>query len=146
MSLGGYDPDGEAFGAAKHPAWSIPKSDLAKRALAACGRKYFHGHTKHDSEFERFDAHEQRALGANDDSYLYRKWIENGIQWAETTNVKGIEIAFPTVLLFLDNNERRIDWIARNKKRLLEERKNSVPTIGVSKVSDDWYTRQLDND
>lgn len=143
MGIGYYDPDGSNF-QGKRPAWATPKTQLAKDALAACGRKYFHGNTKHDSEYERFNVQETRAMGANNECYLYKKWIESCVEWAKSKNIQGLAITFPALLNLLENDERRNDWHAQNRTRLIEERKNNIPTEGIAKVSNEWFSKQFE--
>jgi hypothetical protein len=131
-SVGIYDPDEEFDVAPVRPAWSIPKTPLEIEALRVCGRKYFLGKTKHDSEYAKFREHEDKALGSTDESYLYKKWIQNEIDWAAGINARQIKISFSLLLRMFDNAEKRTDWITRNRKRLLEERKTMLPDIDFS--------------
>lgn len=129
MPVGYYDPDWSSGGGQKRPSWATPKTKLAQDALAICGRKYFHGQTKHLSEFSDWDKIEQRTMGADEDSFLYKMWVMSCMEWAKKMNIKGIVITFGTVLKMINNDENKIDFIAKNKERLLKERKQSVPNF-----------------
>ena len=127
MSLGSYDPDWANGGGSGRPGWATPKTDLARRALAACGRKYFKGQTKHNSEFAEWDLEEQRALGATPESYIHKAWLMNLIEWAERSNTTQITIKFGSLRHAIQNQERMIDWKASNREKVLSERgKNLV--------------------
>lgn len=126
MSLGHYDPDWEEMGKPKRPGWATPKTELAIMALSACGRKYFRGQTKHTSEFAVWDAEEEKAFGATDESYLHKAWIINCIEWARKQNGKEIVIKFEALLHLIQNRDKMIDWKAKNRNQVLSERGQAV--------------------
>ena len=119
-SISLYDPDEETTPV--RPAWQTPKTPLEKRALAACRRKYFQGTTKHTSDYAKFSMLEEWALGATEDAYLQKRWLEFCIEWAEKKNAMGGFISFSALLNFMGNHDAREDWITKNRTRVLEER------------------------
>lgn len=130
MPIGSYDPDYDGGGVG-HPPWQTPKTELAREALSACGRKYFRGTSKASSDFRIWDRLEDRASGASDESYLFRCWIEHCIKWAKSKNVAKTIIPFcyrldpynPGGFLgMLQSAEHSNDWIAKNRLRLLDKR------------------------
>lgn len=134
MSLSSFDPDTEFDTAAKRPAWSQPKTPLSEKALAACGRKYFLGQRKSNSDFALWNPIEERALGADDESWLYRKYVEFWIEWAKGKNGRGIVISFLQLIRIIQNKEREVQWLSENRKKVLEDRKNTLPEIDLTKL------------
>ena len=121
-SLGSFDPDYETI--PKRPAWQTPKTPLEQRALASCHRKYFKGTTKHTSDWADFHALEDMTIGAGEEDYLVKRWLENCIEWAEKKNATGFVISFSALLHLMQNIDNRNDWITKNRTRVLEERAN----------------------
>jgi hypothetical protein len=126
MSPVGYmDPDWEQ-GGQKRPAWAKPKTELAKEALAISGRQYFRGQTKHDSEFALWDAQEQMAIGATDDSYLHLMWIRHNMELGQKKRADLIPVSFQWLLRKICDHEAMVDWKAKNRSRVLDERGKAV--------------------
>lgn len=123
MSVKSYDPDDDDvnYSRKKKPASWQGKTKLQKALLEACGRTSNYFSSK--QEKQAFVKHEEYALGERTDSYLYRKWIEYNIEKAKIFNKKIVTRTVSNVIRAIDNEEIRIDWIARNRKRLLKERK-----------------------
>jgi hypothetical protein len=134
MGIGSYDPDEEFVIGGKRPSWSIPKSDLAKQGLMACGKKFFAGQRKVGSEFEEWDRLEQKAIGATEESYLFKRWIQFCIDWAIKKNARQIDVRFASLMHFIEDNDKRIDTTARMRKQWLEERRNSIPDMDFKKI------------
>ena len=131
-SLYNYDPDDEAP-VTKRPACTIPHSHLGEKALASCRRKYFKGQSKQTSyDYQQWNRIEQKAIGATEDSYLYKRWIENCIAWAVGMNAKTNIISFEKLLHLIENDEKRIDTTTRMRRQWLEERR-IVPGIDFKK-------------
>lgn len=132
MSLGSYDPDEEHSTATKRPAWQNPATPLAERALNSCRRKYFRGDRKHGSEFEEWDRLEQKAFGATEESYLFKRWIENCIVWATSMNAMHTVIGFSNLLHLIENDEKRIRTTTAMRTTWLKERR-VVPGVDFKK-------------
>lgn len=125
MPIGTYDPDYENYGN-KRPAWQTPKTDLQRRALAACGRKYFK-----DRHLERraFEMEEDKARGETEEKYLHRMWIVHNIELCEEVNHPPvIERSFPILMRMIQNDSRMVDWKAANREKALAERKEVAIT------------------
>lgn len=118
MPVGNYDPDHDEQ-PAKRPAWSKPKTPLAVRLLKACRRKYFSSR----EERKKWNIIEGKTIGENDDSFLHRKWVEKCIGEWEVHNKNGLVRILPALLSYMDNDDRRNDWIAKNKAEILKNRK-----------------------
>jgi hypothetical protein len=126
MSLGHYDPDWEESGKQKRPGWATPKTPLAIMALSACGRKYFQGQTKHNSEFAEWDAEEEKCIGATDGAVIHKAWILNCIEWAKKQNALKLTIKFGSLLHLIQSNDHMIDWKMANANKILNERGKDV--------------------
>jgi hypothetical protein len=124
--VGTYDPDWVA-GNQSRPAWAVPKTPIAIEALRVCGRSYFRGQTKHNSEFALWEEQERKIIGASDECFLQRAWIKNVIEWAREKNKQGTIITFPVLLKMIADDDRRIDFMGINRERLLKARKNNIP-------------------
>jgi len=124
MPVGNFDPDWTNGGGLGRPGWATPKTSLAIRALIACGRKYFKGQTKHNSEYALWDAEETKAVGATGESYLHKAWLINCIEWAEKTNAgqRPVIIVFGSLLKLIADEDRMTDWKSKNRKSVLENR------------------------
>ena len=132
MSLGSYDPDAERSTADRRPAWQSPKTALSEKALASCRRKYFRGDRKHGSEFEQWDRLEQKAIGATEDAYLYKRWIENCIAWAVGMNALQTIISFEKLLHLIENDEKRTITTTAMRTTWLKQRRE-LPNVGFQK-------------
>jgi len=141
--VGTYDPDWVG-GEMSRPAWATPKSPLAIEALKVCGRKYFKGQTKHNSEFALWEEQERKAIGASDECFLQRAWIKNVIEWVRQKNIKGTVITFPVLLKMISDDDRRIDFLGINKDRLLKARKENIPEFAKrTEVNSSTFQRKL---
>ena len=127
MSLGNFDPDWTNGGGLGRPGWATPKTPLAIRALTACGRKYFKGQTKHNSEFAIWDAEEVKAVGSTGESYLHKAWLINCIEWAEKTNAgqRPVPVVFVSLLHLITDEDKMNDWKSKNRKQILDDRGKS---------------------
>jgi hypothetical protein len=123
MTVSAYDPD-EEEGApvAKRPAWQTKYSETAGKALKACGRKYF----KDRNERKTWNLIEEKMSGENDEDYLYRCWVLDRIARTVKNNAHGITRSFTNLMAQVNNDDWRVDWITKNRTRLLKERQ----TIG----------------
>jgi hypothetical protein len=132
-SLYTEDPDEEFHIGQAHPAWSIPKTELARQALTVCGKKYFAGQRKANSEFEEWDRLEQKAIGATEESYLFKRWILECIEWAKSKNRFQVDVRFVQMMHLIENNDKRIDTVSRNRNKWLTERRNTIPSMDFKK-------------
>ena len=130
-SVYSYDPD-EDEPTTKRPAWTIPTTTLSTKALAACRRKFFQGQRKHGGEFEQWERIESKVIGATEDAYLYKRWIENCIAWAVGMNAKTNIISFEKLMHLIENDEKRIATTASRRTQWLAERR-IVPSIDFKK-------------
>jgi hypothetical protein len=126
MPVGSFDPDWTNGGGLGRPGWATPKTELSIRALAACGRKYFKGQTKHNSEFAEWDAEEVKAVGNTNECFLHKAWLISCIEWAERSNATQITIKFGSLLHAIQNHDRMVDWKAANREKVLQERGRDV--------------------
>ena len=95
------------------------KTPLQARALASCRLPRFSSRPQHKA----FKDVEQIAIGASNDAYLVHKWIENCISVWESANKMRTVRPLDGLISYMNNEAKRIDWIAKNQKRLLENRK-----------------------
>lgn len=123
MSIGAYDPDGEENTQVR-PAWSKPKDDLDTAALKACGRQYF----KSSTERKVWRALRDKAQGATEEDIMYSAWMEHNVGLCRDANIKMKHIVrvFATLISMIENDQRRIDWVAANRERIMKERASSV--------------------
>lgn len=95
------------------------KTKLQIRALASCRLPRFSSRTQHKA----FKDVEQLAIGASDDAYLVHKWIENCITVWESANKMRTMRPIDGLISYMNNEVKRLDWTAKNQKRLLDNRK-----------------------
>jgi hypothetical protein len=121
--VGSYDPDTEdnEVRAIKRPSWSIPQTPLAQSALSACGRQFFKGNNK-KVEFASWKEIEEKTLGEDDESYLYTEWVKSRIEYVAKFNSTRLSLLFDNLMRQINNNEKRIDWIIKNRNRVLAKR------------------------
>lgn len=141
MTVGTFDPDNEGSEQPKIPAWKKPKTELAKSAIGAIpSRKYF----KDKPEKKRWDTIEQKSMGEDEASFLFRKWVEHKIAYVAKANAHTITRSFSNLLAQIENDDWRIEWIAKNRNRLLKERAESIPNASyvTLKVKDKDGSKQ----
>ena len=142
-SVGTFDPDWVTEND-NRPAWATPKSPLAIEALQICGRKYFRGQTKHQSEFALWEKIECKTIGASDECFLQREWIKSIFEWVRKMNIKGTVITFPVMIKMIADNDRRIDYLGKNENRLLKSRKENIPDFAKRvEISAATFERKL---
>lgn len=119
------DEDGNSV-AVKHPKWSQPGTDLAKKALAICGRKYFlKGEKGRWIKIERA----MMPLASGTVSVYPSEWVEHMLTWASKKNRTGVVIIFPRLLSGIENKDHINDFVARWKAD------NPAPTIDQETVA-----------
>jgi len=60
---------------------------------------------------------------------MFKAWIEYHAEWILKKNQERIAITFPNLMQILENDIKRKDWCARNLKRVMDERINSIPDV-----------------
>ncbi|MDP2364982.1 MAG: hypothetical protein Q8M94_14585 [Ignavibacteria bacterium] len=120
-----YDPDEEATQFGKRPAWQRAKTDLQKKALAACGRKYF----KSREERKRWNALEEKARGATEEDILFEAWILHNAKLCERANGLQITRVFGVLLAMIENEERQLDWKVANREHVFADKKLDIESL-----------------
>lgn len=133
MATGYFDPDeDEAQARGKRPAWSKPKKEFTKEAMAACRRQFFNTR----DEQKRWDLIEQKTLGSTEEDYLYLCWVKHKIAHVKAVNAKVNQFSFGALMTMIENEEKRIEWTTNNRKRLLDERRNK----GNDQIKDEFVS------
>lgn len=142
--MGYYDPDLVTnSGGQKRPAWSIPtEGSLADEAMKTCPpKKYFAGTSKRTSdEYKKWDKIQQMAMGADDESYMFKMWVYECFRWPKSQNIRGTHVSFGMLTGSILDDNRRTEWIARNRVKVLAGRKNNVPT-DVMEMDEDYMLK-----
>ena len=112
-----YDDD---YLSRDRPKWTIPKTDLAKQALCACGRKYYKSRSERSHWLKIEKAMVPLTVGVT--STYPTEWVENCIAWAEKKNREyrkerpgrlGVAILFPQLLSLIENNGQKLDFVSK---------------------------------
>jgi hypothetical protein len=117
--LGTYDPDEE-----NNPSIMIaalaPKNDLQKKAMDACRRTGF----KNKQDRTRWRKLEDRTFGGEEHHVMYKAWMEHNIDICATANSKTTipTRSFVVLMLMIENENRRVDWEAANKDKVMASR------------------------
>lgn len=117
--LGTFDPDEEEATQPKQPAWMRPKTQLDTNGLAACRRKKFLTRV----ERKRWEVIQAKTLGANEEDYLYLCWVKYKIEAVAKHNAKTIQRNFGNLMAQIENEDARMEWTGKNRKRLLTDRR-----------------------
>jgi hypothetical protein len=123
-SLGGFDPDEVDNPTIMHNALLPKKNTLEPSALAACKRTAF----KSTAERRRWKALADRASGGEERHIMYYEWMKHNIELAEKANAKAtipVRI-FTNLMTAIENENRRVDWEAANKKNVMASRVEAV--------------------
>jgi hypothetical protein len=120
-----YDPDSDEENPKVRPAWSKTKSELQKAALLACHRVYF----KSREERKRWNLLEEKTRGATDEEIMFAAWIKHNTTLCANANSLQLVRTFDTLLAMIGNEERRKDWVAKNRKEVFLNNKVSVENI-----------------
>ena len=124
MPVGSYDPDYEDSPVGldqRRPA----NTNLQRRALAACGRKYFIDRLVKRNFIEL----EQQAVGSREESIMFQAWMIHNIEFCEKKNKVRMTIPFSNLMRMLSNEDKRGEWILGNRDRVYKERKESLSSV-----------------
>ena len=96
--------------------WKIPRNEFERRILASCKRKYF------ADRGEVYDTHKihKAMISLKRDGVLSiypTEWVESCIAFAERQNRLRIQVLFPNLLKYINNEEKKTDWIADFMRR-----------------------------
>lgn len=94
--------------------WKDPSSDLAKKALAICGRTYFR--SKKESHEWKMIEKACVSLDTGIVSMYPLEWIENIFRWAEKKNRIQTVIVFPAMISAIKNKADIVDFVAKYRK------------------------------
>ena len=124
MPIGFYDPDADPKEEARlKKKSSLPKTELAKLAFAACRRTYFKMGT---DEKKRWKAIEAPTLGASQEDIMILEWIKHNIGLAREANKMQTVRSLGWLMSACENQDRRSDWIVANRDRVLKERAKAI--------------------
>lgn len=132
------DPFEEETNESGKPKWAIPRSELAKRALRACGAKYYPDKQARSSWLEIEKAILPISTGIT--SIYPTEWVEEIIAWAEKANAAyrkqysryGVRVTFPSLLKAIRNEERKLIWISKAEKNIgIDDDSAEFDTIGL---------------
>ncbi len=121
MGVGFCDPDADERGETSRPKRPVHVTELQEAALRATRHVSRTGATTYFSSKEhvkRFKALEEKARGAGDEGFLFKKWMEYNIRYVATINEKTMVIGMGNLLKRMENEDRRIDWMAANRMSL----------------------------
>jgi hypothetical protein len=120
-----YDPDSDEENPKVRPAWSKTKTELQKVVLLACHRAYF----KSPEERKRWNALEEKACGATDEEIMFEAWIRYNATLCANANSLQLVRTFSVLLAMIENEERRKDWVVKNIKEVLLNKKTDIENI-----------------
>lgn len=103
----------------KDPA-RIGKTLFQVRALKSCRLTHFTDRAQHKA----FKEVEDLGLGGTDEHYLMRKWMDNCVGQWEAANKARNTRPLKNLITYMRNVDKRTEWIAKNRTRLLIERKS----------------------
>jgi len=114
----------------RRPKKLKPNTDLAKRALRICGRRYYHS-----GEKSRWIVIEKAMLPLAPGlvSVYPSEWVEQLLSWAEKKNRQIIQIPFPALLAAIENEDRKTDFIAK----WTANHQGEIPTEVIERKLDD---------
>ncbi len=136
-AVGCFDPDADERGESARPKRPVRVSELQEKALRATRHVSRTGATTYFSSREhvkRFKALEEKARGADDEGFLFRQWMLHNIEHVEKINQQRMWIGMGNLLARMENEDRRIDWTAANRKWLLAQRMESAKDLIKAKI------------
>ncbi len=136
-AVGCFDPDADERGETSRPKRPVRVSELQEKALRATRHISGTGATTYFSSREhvkRFKALEEKARGADTEGFLFRKWMEYHIEKVAESNKKEMLFSMGNLIKRMENEDRRIDWTAANRKRLLAQRMESAKDLIKAKT------------
>jgi len=159
-----YGDPGDEFGdhepVGTTPKWATPETPLAIRALHACGRTRYKK-VKGKGEKTQWKVIEKAMmpLTGGITSKYPTEWVENRIEIAENMNGRkrggapftgGVIVTFPNLLKSIQNEEKKIDWVAKAEERVtvdsLEVPEGVVLGEGMQETDQDELERYLEQE
>lgn len=127
--------DAEEMRSAAVPGWARPKTPLQKRALLATGHRNRVGEAglfPYRDLANRFRAVEEKARGATQEEIMMQEWMLHCIGYCEEKNKTQIVRSLKILVAMIENEDKRIVWIAANRERVLAARGDALKSRFIS--------------